>query len=334
MTSTPVRRVPLSQARDYTRLKIRHKAAERPTRTSPGSRMPTASALQRILAPLSVDDFVDKYFQRKPLKLTGKPGKFDFLFRESDFLANLDRVKHIRAVFPQNRQARIQPQEIADMMDAGATICVTGMERAYSKLRQAARRIRAELNYAGEVSFRAYLSPPGSGFDLHFDARVATTLQIAGTKRWWFSTEPAVPFPVYNSGREPSGLRRYKAPPLEKLRSVLLRPGDVLCLPAGVWHRAKGSTMSLALNMAFDHKGAGVFDSIVTMLQQRLTDDAGWREPLPVFANGKRQGLPEPVAGMLRKRIDALQAELQELRQDEAKLTRAWRMAVRADVRK
>jgi ribosomal protein L16 Arg81 hydroxylase len=296
--------------------------------------MPAASALQRILAPLSVDEFVEKYFQRRPLKLSGAPTKFDFLFREGEFLDNLERVKHIRAVFPKNRQARIQPPEIPDMMEAGATICITGMERAHPRLREAARRIRSELNYAGEVSFRAYLSPPDSGFDLHFDARIATTLQIAGTKRWWFSDEPAVAFPTHNSGREAPGPRRYKAPPAEKLRSVVLKPGDVLCLPAGVWHRAKGSTMSLALNMAFDHNGGGVFDSIVNMLQQRLTDDPGWREPLPVVVGGKRNRLPEAVAAMLRKRIDALQSELHELRHDEAKLTRAWRMAMRAGVRK
>jgi ribosomal protein L16 Arg81 hydroxylase len=296
--------------------------------------MPAASALQRILAPLSVDEFIGKYFQRRPLKLSGTPGKFHFLFREGELLDNLDRVKHIRAVFPKNRQARIQPQEIADMMEAGATICVTGMERAHPKLADAARRIRADLGYTGEVSFRAYLSPPGSGFDLHYDARVATTLQIAGTKRWWYSDEPALAFPTHNSGREPPGSRRYKAPPLEKLRTALLKPGDVLCLPAGVWHRAKGDSASLALNMAFDHNGGGVFDSIVTMLEQRLTDDPRWREPLPVVASRAQNGLPEAVATMLHERIDALQAELAELRRDSAKLAGAWRRVLRAEPRK
>jgi ribosomal protein L16 Arg81 hydroxylase len=296
--------------------------------------MPAATALQRILAPLSVDEFAEKYFQQRPLKISGKSGKFEFLFREADFLLNLDRVKHIRAVFPKNRQARIQPNEIPDMLEAGATICVTGMERAHVKLRNAAERIRSELNYAGNVSFRAYLSPPGSGFDLHFDARIATTLQIAGTKRWWFSDQPAVPFPAHNSGREPKGVKRHKAPSPRTLRSVLLRPGDVLCLPAGVWHSAKGSTASLALNMAFDHNGGGVFDSIVTMLEQRLGKDAAWREPLPITPGGQTRRMPAAVAAMLRRHIGALRAELVALEQDEAELTRAWRSAVRSAIRR
>ena len=296
--------------------------------------MPVASTLQRILEPLDVEAFAETYFQKRPIKVAGRPDKFEFLFRESEFLLNLDRVKHIRAVFPKNRQAHIQPAEIPDMLDAGATICVTGMERAHAKLRNAARRIRSELKYAGEVSFRAYLSPPGSGFDLHFDARVATTLQIAGTKRWWYSNEPAVAFPTHNSGREPQGARRHRAPPLASLRSVLLRPGDVLCLPAGVWHAAKGSTASLALNMAFDHKDAGAFDSIVTMLRERLSSDPGWRQPLPVSAGTNGRQMPPGVAATLRGRIAALRSELAVLEADERALTRAWRSALRPGTRK
>ena len=304
-----------------------------PRKTSSRAKSPkhAASALQRILHPLSVDDFVNGYFQRRPLKLSGPANKFDWLFREGDFPVNLDQVKHIRAVFPKNRQARIHPIDIEHMFEAGATICVTGMERAHPKLREAAELIRSELNYAGSVSFRAYLSPPESGFDLHFDARVATTLQIAGTKRWWFSNEPAVPFPAHNSGREPPGARKYKAPALKTLRTVLLRPGDVLCLPAGVWHCAEGKTTSLALNMAFDHSNGGVFDSIVNMLQNRLIEDPEWREPLPVAPHESGRRLPESVASVLRERIDLLCAELSAMRNDDAQLSRAWRLVVRSN---
>jgi ribosomal protein L16 Arg81 hydroxylase len=202
------------------------------------------------------------------------------------------------------------------------------MERAHAKLREAAGRARTELNYAGDVSFRAYLSPPGSGFGLHFDARVATTLQISGRKRWWYSKTPEVPFPTCNSARGPV---RYPPPALDTLQSVVLQPGDVLCLPAGVWHcaKAEGNNMSLALNMAFDHNGGGIFDSIVDMLQQRLTHDPQWREPFPVVPGEARSRIPAPVAAVLRERIDALQAELAALREDEAALTRAWHHALR-----
>jgi ribosomal protein L16 Arg81 hydroxylase len=293
--------------------------------------MPSASVLQRIVHPLTVDEFVDGYFQRRPLRLKRPRNKFDFLFRESDFPVNLDRVRHIRAVFPRNRQAQIRPTEIEHMYEAGATICVTGMEQAHPRLRAAAERVRAELAYAGEITFRAYLSPPGSGFDLHFDARVATTLQIAGKKRWWYSKEPAVAFPLYNSGREPAGWPKARPPARSDLVEVVLEPGDVLCLPAGVWHcaKAQGNHMSLALNMAFDHKSGGFLDFLTGMLQNRVVRDAAWRQPLPVHA-GRKDRLPHSVAAMLRERIEEVEADLAALRDNEAALARAWRQTMRS----
>ena len=296
--------------------------------------MPQASPLKRMLHPLPVNEFMEKYFQRLPLKVSGRRGKFDFLFREGEFQFDLDRVTEIRAVFPQQWQAQIRAADIKQMMHAGATICVTGMEQAHPKLLSAANRIRSELNYPGDVSFRAYLSPPSRGFDLHFDARVATTLQIAGTKQWWYSMEPAIAFPLYNSGREPAGSpRAYKVPKVKSLRSVWLRPGDLLCLPAGVWHCAKAGTTSFALNMAFDHCGAGVFDSIVGVLEKQVMQDPAWREPLPAVPHANGRTLPKSVASVLRQRVDALQTELSRIRNSDAALSEAWRMSVRSKPR-
>ena len=291
--------------------------------------MARSTPLARLLAPLSIDEFVGKYFQRLPLRIAGKPGKFDFLFRAEEFQFGLDRVSEIRAVFPQQWQAEIRAADLKQMMNAGATICVTGLEAAHPKLSRAADAIRSQLNYPGEVSFRAYLSPPGRGFDLHFDARVATTLQISGTKRWWFSTKPAVPFPLHNSGREPKGFKvKYKVPKVSTLRSVLLRPGDLLCLPAGVWHCAEAGTTSLALNMAFDHCGAGVLDSITSMLHRSLVSRAEWREPLPVTPNANRRKIPPDVRAILNARIDTLREELSKLRDDEVALRDLWQTAI------
>lgn len=291
--------------------------------------MARRSPLQRILDPLGVEEFVGTYFQKRPLLIRGAASKFDFLFRQREFQFNLDRVERLRAVFRENHNAVIAPADIPQMVRAGATICVNGMEFAHPKLQRAARLVRSELNYAGDVSFRAYLSPPGAGFDLHFDARVATTLQIGGTKRWWYSMQPALPFPLYNSGQHPLGTRLpYETPKPRALRSTVLRPGDVLCLPAGVWHRAEAITTSLALNMVLDHHNAGTFDSIVAMLGQRLKQDPAWRQPLPPAPRQSRKRVPAGVASTLRERIDALQLELSALRDDEAELCRLWNMAV------
>lgn len=284
-----------------------------------------AATIARILDPVRVDEFLSSYFERRPLIVRGWATKFNHIFTPNDFKFGLDRVTEIRAVFAGLWQATIHPSDIKEMINAGASICVTGLEQGQPKLRDIANAIKRELNYSGTVSFRAYLSPPGTGFDLHFDARVATTLQIMGSKRWWFSKTPAELFPVENSPRNQKVLKHeYSVPRLKQLKTVLLRPGDLLCIPAGTWHRARAQTISLALNLAFDHGRAGVFDVLVEALYEKLQHDPAWRRPLPSTAgiNGKK--LPAEVAGILRERLERMQQSLAEMQHDNAALRRAW----------
>jgi ribosomal protein L16 Arg81 hydroxylase len=293
-----------------------------------GSR--SRSPLARILFPLSASEFVERYFQRHALKISGTRQKFDFLFRPGDLETNLERVPDILAYFP-DRQAKIDPAEIQDMVRSGATVCLIGLESAHANLANAANRIKSELHYSGEVAFRAYLSAPSRGiFDVHYDARVATTLQIAGQKRWWYATTPAVPFPLSNSGRSSQRRHsRHRPPTRASLRSVLLRPGDLLCLPAGTWHCARAQTMSLALSLTFGHHRTGVFDSIAAALRQRLERDPAWRAPLPATTRTPpRDRVPADVAAILGERIDLLQRELTRMRQSTAALRRVWRMPI------
>ncbi len=235
--------------------------------------------LAALLYPISVKTFLEDYFGKRPLLVRGRPGKFDAFMKPDKFIYGLDRVPEIRCVFNELRQATISPQDIREMFEAGATICVTGIDSAHSSLRSAARRIKKEIGYAGSVDFRGYLSPPGSGFDIHYDARVATTLQLEGTKTWWYSTSLGSSFPTENSSRENMSEIRRNVSKM-KFEKVVLFPGDLLCIPPGIWHKAQaGEGGSLALNMAFNHNGATVLDLVLQELRDTLCTDIGCREP-------------------------------------------------------
>lgn len=281
------------------------------------------SVMQRVLAPITPARFARDHFQRAPLLVRGAAGKFDFLLRQDDFKHGLDRVTEIRAVFRELWQATIGPADIKPMIHAGATICVTGMERAHRSLATAARAIRRELCYHGNISFRSYLSPAGSGFDLHYDARVATALQLAGRKRWWYSRTPAEPFPAENSPHPLAG-SGLKTPRPRDLVSVVLGPGDLLCLPAGTWHRARAETMSLSLNLAFDHNHGSTVVDVAEALIPRLEREAAWRQPLPIAPGASRRRVPPTVAAELDARLARLEHEIGELRRDPARLRALW----------
>jgi ribosomal protein L16 Arg81 hydroxylase len=263
--------------------------------------------LTEILRPVPLRTFLLQHFGKSPLLVRGKSGKFDGLLKPRDFIHGLERVTEIRCVFGELRQATILPKDVREMFEAGATICVTGIERAHRSLQAAARHIEREIGYAGRVDFRGYLSPPGSGFDIHYDARVATTLQLDGSKTWWYSDEPYTPFPIENSSRtDMEAVRR--AVSKVRLRRVTLRAGDLLCLPAGVWHRAKaGPGGSLALNMAFNHTGATILDVVLRHLRQELGTQPGCREP---FFTGSRAIPAGDLQSSISQCIECLTREL------------------------
>lgn len=273
----------------------------------------------RVLAPVSVENFIENYFQKKPLYIPGPDDKFDFLFQTDDFKENLDKIDHIRAVFPLLRQAHIGISDISDMLKAGSSICVTGMEKAHEALGLASDSISKRLNYCGKVSFRSYLSPQGSGFDMHFDARAATVLQIGGRKRWWYKIDKKTLYPKSNSPHteylRDSG---FNPPELDEMESIVLSPGDFLCLPAGAWHCAKAEEDSLSLNMAFDHKNASYGDSLLLYLKDYIDNDA--RRRAPAFSLMPQPWNDKLVINEITESIDDLINELKKLKKNPTEL--------------
>jgi ribosomal protein L16 Arg81 hydroxylase len=281
-------------------------------------------ALSEILSPVPVEEFIECYFERLPLFVPGPDDKFDHLFRTQDFKNNLDKVGDIRAVFPLLRQAHIGIVDIPDMLRAGASICVTGMEAGHETLGRMAAAVADRLNYTGKVTVRAYLSPQGRGFDMHFDARVASTLQISGKKRWWYRLDPKTRYPKKNSPHtEYLRAAGFDPPDKADMETVLLSPGDFLCIPAGTWHCARAEEDSLALNLAFDHENASPGDCVLGYLKAILDKVAESRRPMYSLSTTPWSD-PETLQSLTTV-IDDLMSHLKSLRDDEAEIERILR---------
>jgi ribosomal protein L16 Arg81 hydroxylase/predicted enzyme related to lactoylglutathione lyase len=274
------------------------------TVTADGPAPPGTPEPAALLHPLTTAAFLDGYWQRRPLHLTGWAGRLAGLF-------DLAALREVLARGPgSGLLVRVSDDHdgddggasahvVVDAAEAGArlldgvSVCVDGLDRADARLAAYADRLRRQLGHAGPVAVRCYLSPAGYGFNTHFDAHVVTTLQLEGTKRWRFSRTPAVDFPVDNAfvddagevrvvGRTPGSLRPWERAAVDRADSaeVLLRPGDVLCLPAGTWHEAKAvGGHSLALNVSFSP--GDVLSLLADAAATRLRDLASWRAGLP-----------------------------------------------------
>ena len=294
--------------------------------------------LQELLNPISCEEFVNSYFGRASLNLEGHPQKFDHIFSWEKLKQALARGQHIAdrrynitASFTAGEDSsstrhmmQAHHNQVIELLNAGATICITNIHMADPSLAQWAQSIRTQLNFTGTVGVNCYVSPDGSGLPMHYDKRVATTLQIAGKKRWKFSVEPAKVWPnsneVFQEGE--TGENVGKLPADMEFREVELNPGDLLCLPAGAWHSARGMGFSLALNLYFAPRN--LFDQFIPLLQNFATSNEYWRGGPPATL-GKIQGkMPQTVSEYMRERLDEFHKMALEVINGPDTLTESW----------
>jgi ribosomal protein L16 Arg81 hydroxylase/predicted enzyme related to lactoylglutathione lyase len=286
-----------------------------------------ATAVETLVHPLAAKDFLSGYWQRLPLHLTGWGDRFHGLFDRAalrQVLARQDELG-LSVRVSSDRQGDgggaaahvlVDAAQVADHLRAGTSVCVDSVDWAHAEVAALAASLKDGLGHIGAVSVKCYFSTPGFGFNTHFDNHVVTTLQIEGTKRWRLSRTPSVPFPLGNAfldergeiryiGRRPGSLRPWERPKVDRdnFIEVILKPGDVLCLPAGTWHEAKAmDEASLALNFSFSPVELPAL--LLSLVRPGLEDYESWRAGLPAGDN---------TVAVLADRADELATALHKL---------------------
>lgn len=294
--------------------------------------------LQELANPISCEEFANLYFARESLNVEGHPNKFDHIFNWERLRQALargqnisDKRYNIKASFTGGEDSsssremiEAQHNQVVELLNAGATICITNIHMADPALAQWAQAIRTQLNFTGTVGVNCYVSPDGSGLPMHYDKRVATTLQIAGKKRWKFSIEPAQAWPdsneVYIEGQTGGGVG--KLPPAMEFREVELHPGDLLCLPAGAWHSARGIGFSLALNLYFAPRN--LFDQFLPLLQHFAASSENWRGGPPTTVEKIQGNMPQTISAYMRERLDEFHKIALDAIDDSDALAESW----------
>src|SRR6187549_2849924 len=278
--------------------------------------------LQELLNPISCEEFVNSYFGRRSVFVEGGPEKIGDIFSWEKLDKALERGAKIQdkrynimASFARGedtgsskQMVEASSQQVESLFKQGATICITNIHMADPALARWAQTIRSQLNFSGTVGVNCYLSPDGAGLSTHYDKRVVTNIQVAGRKRWRYSTEAAKPWPdqnaVYQDGSfEPGGAADPgKLPPQLEMREVEMKPGDLLCLPAGAWHAAKAVGESLAINMYFQPRN--FLEQLTPMLQSFASANGNWRAGAPASLENVHGEMPKEVSDYLRARLD------------------------------
>ena len=297
--------------------------------------------LQELLSPISCEEFARSYFSRLSLYGKGHPEKFDHVFNWGSLKRALsngrdiqDKRFNLKGSYASGEESGsnkpmfdVNISQVGELLNSGATICITNIHMADHNLARWAHAIRGQLNFTGTVGVNCYVSPDGAGLPMHYDRRVATTLQIAGKKRWIFSNTPSKGWPgtngLYKDGRiEPPEAADGKRPDELELREVELNPGDLLCLPAGAWHAARGVGFSLALNLYFAPRN--LFDQLAPMFKEYVASNENWRGGPPVEVESIRGKMPSVVSGYLRERLDEFHQMITKMLEQPDTMGSSW----------
>ena len=298
------------------------------------------SELQQLLHPISSGEFVNSYFARRSVFIEGTADKVGDIFSWDKLEKALERGQaiqdkryNIHASFARGdepgaskQMVEASHQQVQSLYESGATICITNIHMADPDLARWAQALRTQLNFTGTVGVNCYFSPDGVGLSTHYDKRVVTNLQIAGKKRWRYSTEAAKSWPdhnaIYQDGQvEPADAGR--APADMEFREVEMKPGDLLCLPAGAWHSAQASAgESLAINVYFQPQN--FLQQLIPLLQNFASANGDWRGGTPVSLDPVTGEMPPAVSAYLRERLAEFQLVAAKLLETPRAMTEPW----------
>lgn len=260
-----------------------------------------AMTFSRLLEPVTVDEFFDGYFDRKPLHIKGDPEKvsgvcswesFDELINKTGIwtdqtfklVIDTERVpasKYCARAPGRDGMSVLAPmsRKVQKQIDNGASIVLDLVETLTPGIRSVTHAL--EMALATRINCNAYFSQnQRQAFPSHFDSMDVFALHIEGSKVW------RVYEGRFEAPMERPGFDHTSFPPEyhEKAKGGLLmevhmEPGDLLYLPNGWYHDALASS-DACLHLSFGTSQAtGV--NFMTWLARGLDQFPAFRRPMP-----------------------------------------------------
>jgi 50S ribosomal protein L16 3-hydroxylase len=283
----------------------------------------------RALAPIGVDRFFSEYWRRRMVTLELDQASFHRVREEIGPL----EIARLARLARGGTQAWIAGEHVAHSMipvDAGNAARFFELGATLYFLNVPLERVTAGVADflgapRGRILASIFLTPPSGGATCHFDMHENFTVQLTGGKRWHIGDRPVVAGPTegYILGQQlplsMSGMGSLKE---DTPHTVDLKPGSLLYVPRGTWHRtearveagAGAGERSWSLNLSYYR--TMWLDLLQEGLKRRLAGSAVWRSTVT--------GLGEECAPSARAEniFPSLVAELSAILSDPREVER------------
>lgn len=263
---------------------------------------PTYPLLSALFAPHSAESFLREHWPSRPLQVHGPRERLPATLQDpmlasaAEFAQRYQgpmRFTHGRT----ERQANMpQGGDPVSLLDMGLTISFLGLVNVLPNANPFLRQLEGELGLLpNTMTMSAFAASYEGGVACHFDNSELISVQLAGRKRFHYSTAPAVPNNTggqYVAGTMPfdelyaqvSGA--FPDPDAAQFEVAEMAPGSVLFLPRGTWHRTEGDD-SFSISILSDAPNA--LRCLLDQLRLLLLQDPRWRQPLVGgFGDGAR----------------------------------------------
>ncbi len=272
------------------------------------------TTLEEILAPISPEEFLAVYRDKKPLHISGKEKKFSTLMsweRLNSLLnitafwtpASLQLVLEGELMSPSqycrpaaNTEGRqvLRPDAtlITNLLQQGASLVANDIDTLTPELAETANALETALG--GKTQTNLYCSwREQRAFKSHFDTHEVFAIHTVGEKVWRIY-EGRLDNPIAHPGYKNYGHEFHEKRKGKVVAEIAMQPGDLLYIPRGQYHDA------LASSDGTIHVSFGVTNVIgldfLSLLYDQAINDAMFRSNAP--SPTKDTDIAEYLAGL------------------------------------
>ena len=288
-------------------------------------------ALGFLIAPIGKEDFLENYYERKPLiTVRGEPDRYadlltldivDHFLNSADLREGLvDLTNHRNRIERDDyvdEDGRVSRAIVAEEYLNGATIILPQLHDSIFYLGEFCRALEEVLTCHMQTNI--YLTPQVSqegeanqGFPPHYDNHDVFVMQISGSKAWRiYGTPVETPF-----RGERFEVGRYE--PGEVTQEFTLNPGDCLYLPRGIMHDAQNAGEEPSLHITVGMITKTWADLMLEAISELALSSPDFRRSLPAgyaqrdfdrepalraVERGRRRGQADPDRARRRSRV-------------------------------
>lgn len=279
------------------------------------------SMLDALLKPLTPDRFFSDYW---PDRIYASHGRIQRLpeILQSNVLRSFESLARNyrgRVLFTRGRNSpymvpagQASPEMLFRM---GLTVYLDNIAPVLPDAAGFLATLEEEFGIAhGTARIGAFASPTADGVAPHYDVEDVISIQLQGSKRFYVAPVNEVRYPTgmqYSPGDAPcddlypqlSGrFPDWRDVPFDY---VEMKPGSVLFMPRGTWHKTEAEDASLAVSIIL--KPATAADTLLEQLRWLLLQQPQWRKPLyGAWGAGPRRQQALVEAGALLEQLPAL----------------------------